>query len=86
MRASTCTPDATRRARSSAAPSRFRGISVFGKLNRQSMTLAAADQENGTIDVYQYSPTALTYWYSISNGLGVSYTVNGVSQNPRSKQ
>jgi hypothetical protein len=67
-------------------PFALQGISVFGHLNRQSMTLAAADQENGTIDVYQYTPTAITYWYSISNGLGVSYTVNGVAQNPRSKQ
>jgi len=77
-----CDPDCTL----VGGPFPMQGISVFGHLNRQSMTLAAADQENGTIDVYQYSPTAITYWYSISNGLGASYTVNGVAQNPRSKQ
>ncbi len=67
-------------------PFPLQGISVFGHLNREAMTLAAADQENGTIDVYQYSPTAITYWYSISNGLAASYVPNGVAQNPRSKQ
>lgn len=59
---------------------------VFGHLNKQSMTFAAGDYANGNIDVYYYSPTSLTYWYSFDNGLGVSDDVEGAAYNPRSKQ
>jgi hypothetical protein len=60
--------------------------SVFGHLNKQSMTFAAGDYANGQIDVYYYSPTSLTYWYSFNNGLDVSDDVEGAAYNPRSRQ
>jgi len=59
---------------------------VFGHLNKQSMTFACGDYVNGAIDVYYYSPTSLTYWYSFNNGLGVSDDIEGAAYNPRSRQ
>ncbi len=59
---------------------------VFGHLNEQSTTFACGDYVLGQIDVYYYSPTSLTYWYSFNNGLGVSDDVSGVAYNPRSRQ
>jgi len=67
-------------------PFSMQGEAVFGHLNRQSMTFAAGDFSVGQVDVYYYSPTALTYWYSFNNGLGASYDVEGAAFNPRSKQ
>src|ERR1700729_166993 len=59
---------------------------VFGHVNKQSMTFACGDYTLGQIDVYYYSPTSLTYWYSFNNGLGVSDDVEGAAYNPRSRQ
>jgi len=59
---------------------------VFCHLNKQSMTLACGDYALGQIDVYYYSPTSLTYWYSFNNGLSPSDDVEGVAYNPRSRQ
>ncbi|HVN69264.1 MAG TPA: hypothetical protein VMU38_06430 [Candidatus Binatia bacterium] len=66
-------------------PFPLEGESVFGAVNKQSMAFVAGDTGNGTADVYYYSPTSLTYWYSISNGLTASETVEGVDYNPSSK-
>jgi hypothetical protein len=59
---------------------------VFGHLNKQSMTFAVGAFGNGSADVYYYSPSALTYWYSITNGLSASLDTEGVAYNPRSEQ
>lgn len=59
---------------------------VFGHVNKQSMTFACGDYTLGQIDVYYYSPTSLTYWYSFNNGLGASDDVEGAAYNPRSRQ
>jgi hypothetical protein len=67
-------------------PFPLQGESVFGAVNRQSMTFMAGNSIDGQVDVYYYSPAALTYWYSYNNGLNVTYTVEGVAYNPRSKQ
>jgi hypothetical protein len=58
------------------------GASLFGHLNDQSTEFFAADDEFGQIDVYKYTPTALTYEYSFSNGLTQSDDVEGVAVNP----
>jgi hypothetical protein len=67
-------------------PYAMQGEAVFGHLNKQSMTFCAGDFADGTMDVYYYSPAALTYWYSFSNGLQASYTPEGCAYNPRSTQ
>ncbi len=67
-------------------PFSLHGSTVFGHLNKQSMTFAAGDYGNGEVDVYTYNPTNLAYWYSFNNGLSASYDVEGVAFNPASKQ
>jgi hypothetical protein len=67
-------------------PFTLNGEAVFGHLNKQSMTFATGDFPNGQIDVYQYSPTSLTYFYSFNNGLSASDDVEGTAFNPRSEQ
>jgi hypothetical protein len=62
------------------------GLSVFGAVNGQSMAFMAGDQTNNQVDVYYYSPTALTFWYSYNNGISPSGKVEGVAYNPASKQ
>ena len=59
---------------------------VFCHLSKQSMPLACGDFALGQIDVYYYSPTSLTYWYSFNNGLSFSDDVEGAAYNPRSRQ
>jgi hypothetical protein len=61
------------------------GESVFGTVNRQSMTFAANDFTNGQVDVYYYTPTSLTYWYSFNNGMAASLTPEGIQYNPSPK-
>lgn len=60
--------------------------SVYAHLNKESMTLCAGDFELGQIDVYYYSPAAITHWYSFNNGLSASNVVVGCAYNPRSLQ
>lgn len=67
-------------------PYSLQGASVFGHVNGQSMTFAAADHANNSIDVYYYSPSSLTYWYSFDNGLSASLSVVGVAYSPSSQQ
>jgi hypothetical protein len=60
-------------------PSSLQGSSRYGHLNEDSTRLAMADYQFGQVDVYRYSPTAITYLYSFNNGLnsnivGASYT------------
>jgi hypothetical protein len=58
---------------------------VYGHLNKESMTLCTADFELGQIDVYYYSPSAVTYWYGFNNGLNMANVVVGCAYNPRSR-
>jgi hypothetical protein len=58
--------------------------SVYGIPNKQSMTLAVGTRTTGSVDVYYYSPTSLTYWYSFTNGLSASGLIEGVAYNPPS--
>jgi hypothetical protein len=66
-------------------PFPLQGESVFGALNKQSMTFMAGDFANGQVDVYLYTPTSLTYFYSFNNGLSVSGKIEGVAYNPAQK-
>jgi hypothetical protein len=67
-------------------PFPLQGLTVSGAVNGQSMAFLAGDQGLGQADVYFYSPTSLTYWYSFNNGLSVSGKIEGVTYNPVSKQ
>jgi hypothetical protein len=60
------------------------GDAIFGHLNKKSTAFATGDFANGEIDVYNYSPTSVTYRYSFNNGL--SGQVEGAAYNPRSKE
>jgi hypothetical protein len=77
-----CNPDCTL----VGGPYSLHNESVFGHVNKQSMAFAAGDFENGEADVYDYSPSAVTYQYSFDNGLSSSLDVEGAAYNPRSKQ
>lgn len=57
--------------------------SIYGHLNKQSMTLCVGDIEYGQMDVFYYSPRALTYWYSFNNGLSASELTEACAYNPR---
>jgi hypothetical protein len=67
-------------------PFSMQGEAVFGHLNKQSMTFCAGDFSTAEMDVYYYSPSALTYWYSFNNGLSPSFEPEGCAYNPRSSQ
>jgi hypothetical protein len=67
-------------------PFALQGQSLFGHLNNQSMTYSVADYQYGQIDVYQYSTTGLTYFYSFNNGLTAGDMVEGVAVAPRSRK
>jgi hypothetical protein len=67
-------------------PFALMGDSLFGHLNRQSMTYTVADYQYGQIDVYAYSTTGLTYMYSYNNSLNADDEVEGVAVAPRSEK
>ncbi|HEY6485160.1 MAG TPA: hypothetical protein VIX83_02110 [Candidatus Cybelea sp.] len=69
-----------------SGPYALQGNAVFGHLNKQSMTFAAADVINGQIDVYKYHQGTFNYWYSFNNGLSAFNGVEGVTYSPRSRQ
>jgi hypothetical protein len=50
-------------------PFQLQGISFYGGLNAKGTELALGDAQYGQVDVYGYSPTALTYRYSFNRGL-----------------
>lgn len=50
-------------------PFALQGLSVGAGLNRAGNKLAVADFGNQAVDIYAYTPTSLTYLYSINNGL-----------------
>lgn len=63
------------------------GESVYGHLNEKSNTFATADFESGSVDVYAYTPSSLTYQQSFNNGLSGStlYPI-GITYNRRPKE
>ena len=65
-------------------PFPLQGSSWYGHLSATSTRFAAADYEYGQVDVYKYSPTALTYLYSFNTDLNSGIT--GAAYNPRSKE
>ncbi|MGA7357152.1 MAG: hypothetical protein WBW76_17150 [Candidatus Cybelea sp.] len=67
-------------------PFPFHGDSVYGHLNGPGTELIAGDYALGALDVYKYSTKALTYQYSINNGLDVSDDVEGAAFDPHSKE
>jgi hypothetical protein len=58
------------------------GEGVYGHLNADSTTFAVTDYSYAQADIYKYEPVALTYMYSINNGLFES-SLKGVTYNRR---
>ncbi|HEX4014374.1 MAG TPA: hypothetical protein VHX17_10875 [Candidatus Cybelea sp.] len=77
-----CKPDCTL----VGGPFALHGETFWGHLNENSTAFATANYVAGEVDVYQYSPTALTFLYSFTNGLTPSDSVKGAAYNPRSKE
>ena len=69
-----------------SGPYTLQGNAIYGHLNKQAMTFAAADFINGQIDVYKYHQGTFNYWYSFNNGLSAFNGVEGVTYSPRSRQ
>jgi hypothetical protein len=69
-----------------AGPFALHGTTLFGHLNRAGSGWIGGDHQSGMLDVYKYSTKALTYEYSISNGLDASDDVEGAAFSPSSKQ
>jgi hypothetical protein len=69
-------------------PFALQGISVGAGLNKAGNELAVGDLSNEAVDIYAYTPTSLTYLYSINNGLtGFSESsVSGAAFSPASEQ
>ena len=68
-----------------AGPLSLRGWGNYGHLNRAGDEYAFANEDFGTIDIYAYTPTALTYEYSFDGPQGYQ-VIEGVAFNPRSKE
>jgi hypothetical protein len=66
------------------APFSLEGTAAYGHLNADSTRFAAADSEYGQVDIYKYSPTAITYLYSFNNGLSTS--IVGAAYSPPSRE
>jgi hypothetical protein len=66
-------------------PFQLKGTAMYGHLNEDSTRFATADGQYNQVDVYTYSPTAVTYRYSFNNGISSSSGIVGVAYNPRSK-
>jgi hypothetical protein len=60
------------------------GESLFFGIGKEGH-LVAGDVENGTVDVYNYSPSGSTYDYSFSNGLDSSDDVEAAADSPQMK-
>jgi hypothetical protein len=65
-----------------AGPITLQGASYYGKLDSHGTTFAAADYQNGQIDIYTYQTTALTYEFSFDQDLLKSADVEGVAFSP----
>jgi hypothetical protein len=69
-----------------SGPLPLHGEAVFGHLDKRSGKFVAGDVADGALDIYKYTPTSLTYEYSITSGLSPSLDVEGAAFNPESKQ
>ncbi len=67
-----------------SGPFALKGASLYGKLDSHGTTFAAADYQNGQIDIYKYSTAALTYEFSFNQDLSRSADVEGVAFSPGS--
>lgn len=65
-----------------AGPFALQGESFYGKLNRAGTTFAAADYQNGRVDIYKYGTTSLTYQFSFDQDLSRGAEVEGVAFTP----
>jgi len=59
---------------------------IFGHIGKQGLRLVAGAYLKGQEDIYQYSPSTLTYYYSFNNGLTSSGDTEGVAYSPSSKK
>lgn len=67
-------------------PFLLKNESIYGHLDQKSKHFAVSDYTLGEIDVYNYSPTNITYSYEFNNGLSSSEDLEGVAVNPRSNE
>jgi hypothetical protein len=67
-------------------PFPLRGTTTYGHLNMMSTRFVAADSQFSEVDVYKYSPAAMTYLYSFNNGIAPSSGIMGAAFDPRSKE
>ena len=79
-------PAASRTCTLVGGPFALHGETFWGHLNQDSTAFATANYVAGEVDVYKYSPTALTFLYSFTKGLTPSDSVKGAAYNPRSKE
>jgi hypothetical protein len=59
---------------------------IFGHIGKQGQRLVVGAYLAGQVDIYKYTPTALTYYYSFNNSLTASDDVEGVAYSPSSKK
>jgi hypothetical protein len=59
---------------------------IFGHIGRQGQRLVVGAYLNGQVDIYAYTPTKLTYYYSFNNSLSANGDVEGAAYNPSSKK
>jgi hypothetical protein len=68
-------------------PFALQGISTGAGLNKGGNELAVGDLGNEAVDIYAYTPTSLTYLYSINNGLNFTESsLSGAAFSPASEQ
>ncbi len=58
---------------------------IYGHIGKQGQRLAVGAYLFSQVDIYAYTPTTLTYYYSFNNGLG-SGDVEGAAYSPSSKK
>jgi hypothetical protein len=63
-------------------PFTLHGESIFGHLDRGGNAYATVEHAAGQVDIYSYTPTALTYQYSFNNGLNTSQDFVGIAYAP----
>jgi hypothetical protein len=66
-------------------PFKLKLQTMTGHLNKDGTTFATAVYQRGRIDIYEYTPTNVTYQYSFTDGLSGG-TAAGVAFTPRSKE
>jgi len=59
---------------------------IFGHIGKHGQRLVAGAYLKGQADIYQYSPSTLTYYYSFNNGLSVTGDTEGAAYSPSSKK